>query len=87
MSDPDKSADDRGNSPRLGVAGWLAVAVLAGFLIVALLYALHTWNALAGVAMPASGWVFMILGAVLTFACGAGLMALVFYSSRRGKDF
>jgi hypothetical protein len=37
--------------------------------------------------MPATGWVFMIMGAVVTLLVGAGLMALVFYSSRKGRDF
>ncbi len=74
-------------SRRLGVAGWIAMLVLAGLLVGALVYAVHGWNALAGVAISPTGWLFMVLGVVITFVVGAGLMALVFYSSRAGKDF
>ena len=37
---------------------------------------------LAGVHMSGLGWIFLVLGVVVTIALGAGLMALVFYSSR-----
>ncbi len=86
MPDPAKPGPDRTRS-RLGPAGWLAIVVLAGFLVGAILYGAHTWNSLAGVSMPATGWVFMILGVVVTILVGGGLMALVFYSSREGRDF
>jgi hypothetical protein len=36
--------------------------------------------------MPLSGWLAMILGIVFTLVIGVGLMALVFYSSRKGHD-
>ena len=32
------------------------------------------------------GWIALGLGAVLTFLVGAGLMALMFFSERRGYD-
>ena len=72
---------------KLGPAGWLAIVVLVGFLVGAIAYALHAWSELSGVSMPPAGWIFMGLGIIFTFAVGAGLMALVFYSSREGKDF
>jgi len=71
----------------IGPAGWVAIAVLGGFLLWAIWYAVHAWLALSGVGISPAGWVFMALGIVVTFAVGAGLMALVFYSSREGKDF
>jgi hypothetical protein len=37
--------------------------------------------------MPAMGWFFMIVGGIVTLAVGGGLMALIFYSSRKGRDF
>lgn len=74
-------------SQSLGIAGWIAVIVLAGFLAGAIAYSVHTWNALPGVAMSPLGWLFMALGAIFTFVVGAGLMALLFYSSRKGRDF
>lgn len=72
---------------RLGWAGWIAIAVLTGFLGWAGWYAVHVWTRLAGVSMSLLGWFFMILGALVTLALGGGLMALVFYSNRKGKDF
>jgi len=72
-------------SSRLGAAGWIAIVVMAGLLAWATWYAFHVWNALAGVGVSAAGWAFIVLGVVVTFGLGAGLMALVFYSSR--KDF
>jgi hypothetical protein len=77
---------DHRNSSPLGIAGWIALVVLAGFLAVAVLYAIHAWMALSGVAMSGMGWLFLILGAVFTLAVGGGLMWLVFYSSRHDYD-
>jgi hypothetical protein len=37
-------------------------------------------------AMNVHGWVALALGAVLTLLLGAGLMALVFFSARKGYD-
>ncbi|MGA7674480.1 MAG: hypothetical protein WCA78_05475 [Rhizomicrobium sp.] len=79
MSEPEKNR-------KLGPAGWIALVVLAGFLAVSLWYAIHAWTALVGVAMSPAGWFFLILGALFTLALGAGLMALVFYSSRHDYD-
>jgi TRAP-type C4-dicarboxylate transport system permease small subunit len=77
------------DSPKtpIGPAGWVAIIVLLGFLAWALWYAIHAWNRLAGVGISPAGWIFMGLGAVVTLLVGGGLMALVFYSSRKGKDF
>jgi len=41
---------------------------------------------MAGVHMSGWGWTFLILGIVVTIGLGAGLMALVFYSSRHDMD-
>jgi len=71
---------------RLSAAGWIALAVLAGFLAWALWYALDAWNAMRAVHISSLGWVFLIAGIVVTFLVGAGLMALVFYSSRHDLD-
>jgi hypothetical protein len=72
-------------SARLGMAGWIAIAIMAGLLAWAGWYAIHAWNALAGVDISATGWFFIVIGILLTLGLGGGLMALVFYSSR--KDF
>jgi prolipoprotein diacylglyceryltransferase len=71
---------------RLGTGGWITLAVLAGFLVAALVYAADAWRDLSGVAMSEAGWIFLILGIVITILVGAGLMALLFYSSRHDYD-
>jgi hypothetical protein len=73
-------------SKRLGIGGWLTIVVLVGFLIGAIAYAVHAWNAIGGVAVSPLGWLFMGLGVFFTIAVGGGLMALVFYSSRHDYD-
>jgi hypothetical protein len=78
--------DNEEKSAKLGPAGWITLAVLAGLLAVSVWYAVDVWTAMSGVRMSGLGWTFMILGAVVTFALGAGLMALVFYSSRHDMD-
>jgi ABC-type multidrug transport system permease subunit len=70
----------------LGLAGWLAIAVMAALLVAAILFAIHTWDAMAGTSVSTLGWVFMALGVIVTTLVGAGLMALVFYSSRKNYD-
>ena len=81
MNAPEKNPDSR-----LSAAGWIALAVLVGLFFVSLWYAVRVWTAMAGVQMSGWGWLFLILGIVVTIGLGAGLMALVFYSSRHDMD-
>ncbi|MGA7711688.1 MAG: hypothetical protein WCA81_07290 [Rhizomicrobium sp.] len=78
--------DEPAKKQKLGFAGILTLVVLGGFLAVSIAYAIHAWLALSGVAISSTGWFFLICGVVLTFMLGAGLMALVFYSSRKNFD-
>jgi hypothetical protein len=71
---------------RLSTACWLALAILVVLFAVSLWYAVKVWTAMSGVHMSGFGWTFLVLGVVVTVALGAGLMALVFYSSRHGMD-
>ena len=70
----------------LSTFGVVAVIILVGLLVWAGWYAVDAWTAMSGVKMSPAGWIFMGLGAVVTFLVGAGLMALVFYSSRHDMD-
>ncbi len=79
------TSDKDGKSP-LSAAGWIALAILFGLLLVSLWYAVQVWTAMAGVQMSGWGWTFLIAGIVVTVGLGAGLMALVFYSSRHDYD-
>lgn len=71
---------------RLSPAGWFALAILFGLFFAALWYALKVWTAMSGVHMSGWGWTFLVLGVVVTIGLGAGLMGLVFYSSRNDFD-
>jgi len=64
----------------------LTIAVLLGLLGASAGVAFWAWQELGEVEMSAHGLAALALGAVLTFALGAGLMALVFFSNRRGYD-
>ena len=66
--------------------GVVAILAMVGVLGWACWYAVSAWTAMRGVAISTLGWVFMGLGALVTFLVGAGLMALVFYSSRNDMD-
>jgi hypothetical protein len=81
MAGPEKEA-----GAKLSVAGWITIIVLVGLLGWAIWYAIGAWRAMAGVHMSVLGWVFLAMGVVVTFLVGAGLMALVFYSSRHDLD-
>jgi hypothetical protein len=78
-------AENRSESG-LSAFGVAAIIVLLGLLGWAGWYAVTAWNGMRGVTMSPLGWLFMGLGVVITFLVGAGLMALVFYSSRHDMD-
>jgi hypothetical protein len=81
MTEPEK-----GQKARLSLAGGIAIAVMLLLLGWAIWYAVGAWQAMQAVQMSTLGWVFLALGAIVTFLMGAGLMALVFYSSRHDLD-
>jgi hypothetical protein len=70
----------------LSAAGWIAILVLLGLFGASLWYAIKVWTAMADVHMSGWGWLFLCLGVVVTIGLGAGLMSLVFYSSRHDYD-
>jgi hypothetical protein len=65
-----------------------ALYVILALAFVAAAVALGVWGWIAGgdAQMSGHGWAAMALGVVLSIVVGGGLMALVFYSSRRGYD-
>ena len=73
-------------SSKLTRGGWIAIAVLLAFLAAAIAYAIHGWNRIGDVGIPPLGWAFLIAGILVTVLVGGGLMALLFYSSRKGRD-
>ena len=69
----------------LGAGGWITIMALFGFLLASIALAFWGWN-LTDAKISSSGMVSLALGVVVTSAVGAGLMALVFWSSRNGYD-
>ncbi|MBI2738708.1 MAG: hypothetical protein HYX38_19440 [Rhodospirillales bacterium] len=72
-----------------GVGSWIVLAVLVLLLVLAIVFLVVGWEtteADSRQAMSTGGYVAMVLGIVATLALGVGLMALVFYSSRKGRD-
>lgn len=61
----------------------LLVLVLGGILAAVLYVVLRDWDASA---MSVHGWIALAAGSVLSILVGGGLMALVFYSARKGYD-
>lgn len=64
----------------------IVVVSLVAMLVLAVWAGWDLLSGLVGNEMSPAGWAAAIIGAVLTIALGGGLMALVFYSSRRGYD-
>ena len=62
------------------------IVPLIALLAMALWFAIYSWNAIEGPPIPTGGYVAMWLGVAFSIVVGCGLMALVFYSSRRGYD-
>jgi hypothetical protein len=62
---------------------FLLTMSLGGILALVMFGMLTNWDASA---MSVHGWVALGLGTFLSLAVGGGLMALVFYSARKGYD-
>ncbi len=56
------------------------------FLGGAVWFAIYAWRRMDGVEISTHGMIAMGLGIVVTTLVGAGLMGLVFWSSRKGYD-
>ena len=62
------------------------IVTLAAVLGLAIYGAVEVWTALEDTDISMHGWIALSAGVLVTFALGAGLMFLVFYSNRRGYD-
>lgn len=62
---------------------FLLTVSLGGILALVMFGVLTNWDASA---MSIHGWIALGLGTFLSLALGGGLMALVFYSARKGYD-
>ncbi|MCY4191507.1 MAG: hypothetical protein OXD42_09345, partial [Rhodospirillaceae bacterium] len=64
----------------------ILIAALMMLLLLSIGVAWHVWSALDDISMPIHGYLALTAGVVFSLIVGGGLMALVFYSARRGYD-
>ena len=67
------------------LARWVVIAVLCALLLATCILGYLGWTS-TDTKVPEAGYVALVLGVVFSLVVGAGLMALVFYSSRKGYD-
>jgi hypothetical protein len=70
----------------MGAGSWIILIVLLSLLFATCFVVYLGWTLVDGTDVPTSGYVAMAFGVVISLAVGFGLMALLFYSSRRGYD-
>lgn len=70
---------------RRHAATLIVLAALIGVLGLALWAMFFAWTS-TDARMSGHGWTALVLGVVFSCVVGFGLMALVFFSSRRGYD-
>jgi flagellar basal body-associated protein FliL len=82
----DLTATETTMSARTGVGSWIVIIVLLLLLVATGAVIYFGWTLANGTDVPTSGYAAMAFGVILSLAVGFGLMALLFYSSRRGYD-
>ncbi len=76
----------RATSARMGVGSWIILIVLLSLLVATGVVIYFGWTLGNGSDVPTSGYAAMAFGVIISLAVGFGLMALLFYSSRKGYD-
>jgi hypothetical protein len=70
---------------KLGTGGWIAIVAMGVILGLSIWYAFWGYN-LTDATIDEVGMVSLILGVVMSMVLGGGLMALMFWSNRKGYD-
>lgn len=84
---PKRSDNARAGGPRAGTV--ISLTVLLGLLVLAATFLVVGWQTPEGprgTEMSVNGYIAMALGTLITMVLGGGLMFLMFYSNRRGRD-
>jgi membrane glycosyltransferase len=88
-----KAAEHKAGAPtdvsatvRMGVGSWAVLIVLLLMLAATFVIVCLGWTHAKDADVPISGYVAMAIGVIVSLAVGFGLMALIFYSSRKGYD-
>jgi hypothetical protein len=82
----DRTSTDTTMSARMGVGSWIILIVLLSLLVGTGVVIYFGWILGNGTDVPTSGYAAMAFGVIISLAVGFGLMALLFYSSRKGYD-
>lgn len=81
------SSEQASVAGRIGLGGWLIIAALLALLAGSLVGVYLGWTSHSGgIEMPGWGYAILGIGILFAMAVGSGLMALIFYSSRKGYD-
>jgi lipid-binding SYLF domain-containing protein len=71
---------------RIGMGSWAVLTILMALLAVTVFVAYLGWTLGKDAEVPTSAYVAMAFGVIVSLAVGFGLMALLFFSNRRGYD-
>jgi TRAP-type C4-dicarboxylate transport system permease small subunit len=71
--------------PPLGAGGWIAILAMGVVLGAAIWFLFYGWNLSDG-QIDTNGYIALGLGVFLSMVLGGGLMALLFWSNRKGYD-
>lgn len=71
---------------RPSFGAWIAIVLLIGFLVLAIVGVSLSGTDDLAAGVSGAGTIAMVFGVLFTVILGVGLMALIFYSSRRGYD-
>ena len=70
---------------RFGRSGWLAAGILGALFAVAVWFAFRGWTSVPN-EVNAGGYAIMVIGLIFLALLGGGLMALMFWSHKKGYD-
>ena len=82
----DRTSAETTTSARMGVGSWIILIVLLSLLVITGVIVYLGWTLGNSTDVPTSGYAAMAFGVIISLAVGFGLMALLFYSSRKGYD-
>ena len=78
-----------GRKGTIGIGTVITLTVLLGLFVLAGVFLVVGWetpDGPRGTEMSVHGYIAMALGTLVTMALGGGLMFLMFYSHRHGRD-
>jgi len=82
----DRTSTEAAISARMDAGSWIILIVLLSLLVATGVVIYLGWTLGNGTDVPTSGYAAMAFGVIISLAVGFGLMALLFYSSRKGYD-